>query len=71
MADPDCYFFVDVEQPEENRCMSVLCVKCHDDDFPDLGWFYRGSVEGFGPFTYECCKCGDIIYKADGNDVKD
>jgi formylmethanofuran dehydrogenase subunit E len=65
MQHPDCYFFVDMKTPEEERTMSVMCVKCHDEKMPETGWFYRGSVEGYGPFTYKCEICGELIYSPD------
>lgn len=62
----DCYFFIDPDPsiPEEKRTLSILCVECHDRDMPDTGWFYRGSTEGYGPWDYECCKCGKLIHQA-------
>lgn len=62
----DCYFFIDPDPsiPEEKKTLSILCVECHDRDMPDTGWFYRGSTEGYGPWDYECCKCGKFIHQA-------
>lgn len=62
MGYPDCYFFVDIEVPEEERSMSIMCIKCHDETKPDTGWYYKGSVEGYGPFVYKCDICGEVIY---------
>ena len=64
MKEPeDCYFFVDPQIPLEDQCMSILCISCHDKDMPDTGWFYKGSEEGYGPFDYQCCKCGKCVYR--------
>ena len=59
----DCYFFIDPDPsvPEEQKTMSILCVKCHRDT-PDVGWFYQGSKDGYGPFVYECTRCNKMIY---------
>lgn len=65
MADYDCYFFVDMGVPEEERTMSILCVECHEQKMPDVGWFYKGSEEGYGPFLYKCCLCGKVIHAED------
>lgn len=65
MAELDCYFWIDYQIPEEDRCMSVMCVKCHQEKMPDAGWFYPGSKEGYGPFDYICQLCGTIIHKAE------
>jgi len=35
------------------------------EQFPDTGWFYRGSEEGYGDFDFICDECGKIIHKAD------
>jgi hypothetical protein len=65
MNDLDCFLFVDMEVPEEQRTMSVLCVECHDEKMPDTGAFYNGSVEGYSNYDWKCCLCGKIIHKAD------
>lgn len=62
MSTPDCYFFVDQSVPEEDQTVSPLCVECHDSKMPEVGWFYKGSVEGYGPFEYKCRVCGKVIY---------
>ena len=67
MNTPDCYFFVDTNVPASDQKISALCVSCHDEKMPDIGWFYKGSVEGYGPFTYKCNLCGSIIYSEDDN----
>jgi len=61
----DCYFFIDPNPniPEEERTLSILCVECHNRDAPDTGWFYEGSKEGYGPYDYQCCKCGKFIHR--------
>lgn len=60
---PDCFFFIDTSIPEDEQHMSVLCVECHDAYYPkDFGWFYRGSIEGYGPFEYRCERCQKAIY---------
>ena len=61
----DCYFFVDHEVPIQERKISVLCVKCHDEKMPETGMFYEGSKEGYGPFNYKCCLCGELVHKSD------
>jgi hypothetical protein len=53
----DCYFFIDIEVPEDEQHMEVLCIGCHDEHHPELGWFWKGSEFGYGPWEYICCKC--------------
>lgn len=65
MNNLDCYFFVDASVSEKDQKMSVLCTSCRDEKMPETGWFYKGSVEGYGPFTYKCCLCELVIHSAD------
>jgi hypothetical protein len=65
MNKEDCYFFIDANEniPELEKTVSTLCVECHDKYYPEIGWFWKGSQEGYGPFTYSCFKCQKIIYQ--------
>lgn len=63
----NCYFWLDARVPEDERTMSVMCVKCHDEKFPALGWLWEGSKNGYGPHDYVCDMCGHVIKKAVGN----
>lgn len=58
----DCYFFMDMRQPEDIRSMACLCIKCHDEKHPNLGWSWAGTIRGYGPFLYKCSECDKIIY---------
>lgn len=60
----DCYFFIDLEKPLEERGMSCLHVECRNEHFPDTGWFYKESKEGYGPWDFICHHCGKYIHKA-------
>jgi len=71
MADNDCYLFVDMNVPEKERKISVLCIECHDEKMPKTGAFYAGSKEGYGPFNFRCCLCGIFIHKADDEENKE
>ena len=67
----DCYFFIDPNVPERERKIQCLHVHCRDQHYPDTGWFYRGSEEGYGPWDYKCQECGELIHKAeDDNEDK-
>jgi hypothetical protein len=65
MQDQDCYFLEDPDPdvPEEKRHMIVLCMSCREKHFPDQGWFYQGSKDGYGPFDFICDRCGEVIHK--------
>jgi len=73
--DLDCFLFVDLETPEEERTMSVTCVECHEEKIPDTGFFYEGSKEGYSDYDWVCCFCGKIIHKSseeekDGKEIE-
>jgi hypothetical protein len=59
----DCYFYVDWDEniPEEQVKMKTFCL----DHAPEGGWLWEGSKQGYGPYTYKCCKCGKVIYQPD------
>lgn len=65
MEDKDCYLFIDLDVPEEHRCMSIMCVKCHDEKMPDCGSFHEGSKLGYSNYDWICDLCGEIIHKAE------
>lgn len=59
----NCYFFVDMEQdvPDDQRCVSVLCVECRTQHYPNAGWFWEGSTQGYGRWAYNCYVCGKDV----------
>lgn len=67
MSAIDCYFFVDQEVPEKDQKMLVMHVECRNTHKPNQGWFYQGSVEGYGPFDFRCCICNELVHKAELN----
>jgi|LakMenEpi03Aug12_release.lakeMendotaPanAssembly.Ray.scaffolds.fasta_scaffold17139_9 hypothetical protein len=68
MNDLDCYLFIDMEVPEEDRVISAMCIECHDDKMPDTGAFYNGSKQGYSNYDWKCCLCGKLIHKADDSE---
>lgn len=65
MNDLNCYLFIDIETPEEDRTISVLCIDCHDEKMPETGVFYNGSEEGYSNFDWKCCICNKMIHKSE------
>lgn len=64
-ADLDCYFFVDMDMEvvsEDDRVIRCLCEECHNTHYPDAGWFYAGSEQGYGPFNYLCHSCKKVLH---------
>lgn len=57
-----CYFWINQDTPEDERCMSVMCIKCHDEHHPDLGGFWD-FANGCGPWDIVCDECGHTIRK--------
>ena len=68
MQDLDCFLFIDMNLPEEERRMSVLCVECHNEKMPDTGIFYNGSLEGYSNYNWKCCICNKLIHKSEEGD---
>jgi len=58
----NCYFYVEGET-EESKMIRAMCVECRTQKYPDTGWFYDGSKQGYGPFDYKCAKCKGVIHK--------
>lgn len=63
----DCYFSIDDSVPEDERTIKVFCVNCRNKERPDLGWFWKGSSFGYGPFDFICCLCGHVVYSPKQN----
>lgn len=59
----DCYFWINELIPEDVRVMNVMCVPCHEKSSKQ-GWFWQGSVKGYGPYEYKCDVCGKVIHPA-------
>lgn len=53
-----CYFFLDGDQEEQDSKIKALCLTCHNEAFPSLGWFYEGAC---GYWEIKCGKCHSII----------
>lgn len=60
----DCYFWIDNKIAENEQIMNMMCLDCHQDKHPELGWYWEGSKKGYGPFEYKCDICGKIIHPA-------
>lgn len=62
MEDLDCYLFVNQENPQ-GPCVTVLCVECREEKYPDTGSFYEGSKEGYSDYDWKCSECDKFIHK--------
>lgn len=62
--DLNCYCLVDPrpETTDEDRKIVHLCVECRNEHYPDHGWFWEGSKEGYGPWEFKCFLCGKILH---------
>lgn len=59
----DCYFYFENAVPKEDDCLKIMCIKCHDKTKDSRGWFWQGSVKGYGPYDFICDTCGYAIHK--------
>lgn len=55
----DCYIFIEVEKTGIET-IRVMCMKCHAEK--GIGWFYEGSLKGYGPWQFKCHQCGHLIH---------
>ena len=68
----DCFFFVySEEDTSEEEEMRVMCVVCRNKSYPNLGWFWQGSIDGYGPWEYKCNVCDCIIHTPDDEKKED
>lgn len=60
----NCYFYIDQNLPEEQKAVEAMCCKCHEmpENSALGGWFWPGSVKGYGPYDIVCNLCGHKIY---------
>lgn len=63
MTDLDCYIFEDHTVPIEIRTMSFICKDCKEEHYPDTDMHFHQGTEGYGPYTYECCKCECVLHE--------
>ena len=54
----ECYYWLDDYTEDVDGIIRPMCVKCHNEKFPWLGWHYSGPV---GPWETICGKCGEVI----------
>lgn len=60
----DCFFFIDmdIDCPEEMKCIEALCIECRNKQYPDVGWFYQGSELGYAEgAAWECKICKKVL----------
>lgn len=61
----DCFLFID----PQSQTIRSLHVTCRNEHYPDTGWFYNGSKEGYGPWDFICSHCGKLIHKAENEEI--
>lgn len=59
----DCYFYFENDIPKEDDCLKIMCINCHDKSESAKGWFWQGSIKGYGPYDFICHTCGNAVYK--------
>ena len=59
----DCYFYLDMQEPEDTRFMQTFCVECmHEMNFQEV-FFWQGSIRGYGEYKVTCNKCQKLIHE--------
>lgn len=58
----DCYIFIETEKDTNKEAIRILCVDCHAKLEKKIGWFYEGSLKGYGPWPFICGKCSHVIH---------
>jgi hypothetical protein len=74
MAHAECFFFIDLNVPEEERSVESLCMECHEEHLPDTGWYWNDDENGgmgFGPWKYHCKLCQKLIHDGEPNEEQD
>lgn len=59
----DCYFYLDMNIPEENRFMQTFCVDCMRESTIQEALFWQGSMRGYGEYKIVCNKCKKLIHE--------
>lgn len=57
----NCYFIVKQDQDQAEK-ICALCIECKENYYPDEGWFWEGTKNGYGPWLYQCCNCSQVIH---------
>lgn len=63
----DCYWYIDGRVPENERKMLACCTECYknnkliDEKGNKAGWFWQGSIRGYGDYDLNCSICNKII----------
>jgi hypothetical protein len=59
----DCYFYLDINEPEDTRLMQTFCVDCmYVLNFKEA-YFWQGSTRGYGEYKITCNKCNKLIHE--------
>lgn len=61
MSDLDSYMLIEKDENNE-QIVVCTCVECRDIHYPNVGWFYEGSIEGYSDDLWKCYKCGKVIH---------
>jgi hypothetical protein len=61
----DCYFF---KAESEENTMDAWCTDCRNKKRPHSGWFWHGSVKGYGPWDIKCHECNKFIHRVNKDD---
>ena len=57
----DSYWVIDESVPEDERKIQALCIECATEK--KCGWFWKGSITGYGNYDLKCSVCEHIIHQ--------
>lgn len=67
--DKDCYFSVRDDAEPGRQTIQATCVDCARK-LGTPGWFWQGTVLGYGPWEFTCNRCGVVIHEAPRGHVR-
>jgi len=62
MPSLNCYFHMNMEEPEETRFVQSFCEACAQASDLKDAYFWQGSIRGYGQYKISCTKCNIQIY---------
>lgn len=64
----DCYWYVDARLEKPKQTMKSMCTECHKTH--NFGWFWLGSIRGYGNYDLDCAICGTILHRQEQEQEK-
>lgn len=62
MPSLDCYFYLNIDVPEDDRFMETYCSECTSKLQLNEVFFWQGSIRGYGDYKIDCKNCKISIH---------